>query len=120
MDLTKLQRYMRYTGKTEEQAVTELAEVGCMLLDRSTAPSHVSLPERFQQYIDECCDDGDKAAVKEFAIALVKKIDKEIGDCAEYNDKNKTLSVQDEIAMLAAFETVKHFINELAPDLDIF
>lgn len=113
MDLTKLQRYMRYTGKTEEQAVTELAEVGCMLLDRSTAPSHVSLPERFQQYIDECCDDGDKAAVKEFAIALVKKIDKEIGDCAEYNDKNKAMTMQEQVAMLSAFETVKSFIDEL-------
>lgn len=114
MDLTKLQRYMKYTGKTEEQAVTELAEVGCMLLDRSSAPSHISLPERFQRYIDECCDGGDKVAVKHFAKTLVRRINKEIGDCARYNDKHKTMTMQEQVAMLSAFETVKSFIDELA------
>lgn len=114
MVLTKLQQYMRNTWKTEEQTVTELVEIGTAILDRTNAPSHVSLTERFQRYIDECCDGGDKVAVKNFAKTLVKRINKEIGDCAKYNDKHKTMTMQEQVVMLSAFETVKTFINELA------
>ena len=67
MNNEKLKVLANRLGETENEALDELISVGNMVLDRSSAPSHISLTEMFQRYIDECCDGGDSIAVEQFA-----------------------------------------------------
>lgn len=67
MNNEKLKVLANRLGETESEALDELISVGNMVLDRSSAPSHISLTEMFQRYIDECCDGGDSIAVEQFA-----------------------------------------------------
>ena len=109
----RLSNFASKIGGTEDYALEQLIEVGNMVLDRTVAPAHISLPERLQRYIDECCTGGDQVAVIDFAGKLTDRIDREIKACADYNKKHKMMSMQDQVAMIAAFDTVKIFIKEM-------
>lgn len=113
MDNQKLKVLASRLGKTESETLDELISVGNMVLDRSSALSHISLTEMFQRYIDECCDGGDGIAVEQFAKKLEKKIEDDFSKNVIYNRKHKSMTQQEQLAVLAAYNAVKFFIKEL-------
>lgn len=113
--MEKIQKIANRLGKSTVETMDQLADVGKMVLDLTdgTCPSHISLVERLQRFIDEPNDLPDVEGVRLFAERLKARIDKENDDCLKYNADHHVMGADAIIATQSTFATVKFYIDEL-------
>lgn len=113
--MEKIQKIANRLGKSTVETVDQLADVGKMVLDLTdgACPSHVSLVERLQRFVDEPNDFSDTERTRLFAERLKARIDKEVEDCLNYNAEHNVMGTDAIIAVQSTFATVKYYIAEL-------